>query len=367
MRLGIPKEIKNGEHRVGMTPMGVAELVLLGHEVLVEQGAGIDSGFTNQHYQEAGAKMVASAAETWDVELVVKVKEPLPQEYDFFRPGLGLFTFLHLAGAPELAAVLQEKKVQAIAYETVTLDNGSLPLLAPMSQVAGRVAMLFAAHFLQKNCMGQLPGVGKLLGGIAGIPTGLVLIIGGGNVGRHAAEVALGLGAEVVVLDQSEACLSQLNNDFKGKLRTEINHPDLLQELLPQCDVLIGSALVAGEHAPQLLSRAMIKLMKVGSVFVDVAIDQGGMSETSRVSSYADPTYEEEGVIHCCLPNLPASVPQSSTLALTMATFPYVKILAERGLAEAVLSDPALAQGKNTWDGELCHAGVIKALQAAKG
>ncbi len=367
MRLGIPKEIKNGEHRVAMTPAHVAELTALGHQLVVEHLAGFDSGFSDQAYESAGAVIEPVAAAVWDVDLVIKVKEPLPEEYAYLRPGLGLFTFLHLAGVPQLAAELMDKRVQAIAYETVTLEDGSLPLLAPMSQVAGRVAMLFAAHFLQKNCMGNVPGTGKLLGGIAGIPSGMVLIIGGGNVGRNAAEVALGLGAEVVVLDQSEACLKQLNSDFSGRLRTEINHPDLLQDLLPQCDVLIGSALVAGEHAPQLLSRAMIGLMKAGSVFVDVAIDQGGMSETSRVSSYADPTYEEGGVIHCCLPNLPASVPQSSTLALGKATFPYIKILAEQGLVEAVHTNPALAQGKNVWDGELCHAGVIKALQAAKG
>ena len=363
MRLGFPKEIKNGEHRVAITPTNVAELILSGHVVVLEQAAGMASGFSDEQYRQAGACITSSAATAWDVDLVVKVKEPLPQEYDFLRPGLGLFTYLHLASAPDLAAVLLERKVRAIAYETVTLEDGSLPLLTPMSQVAGRVSMLFAAHFLQKNCMGKLPGTGKLLGGIAGIPRAMVLIIGGGNVGRNAADVALALGAEVIILDQSEACLNQLDLEFEGRVRTEINQPDILQALLPQCDVLIGSALVAGEHAPQLLSRAMIKLMRAGSVFVDVAIDQGGISETSRVSSYDDPTYEEEGVIHCCLPNLPASVPQSSTLALGNATFPYIKMLADYGLVEAVLKNAALAQGKNSWDGELCHPGVMKALQ----
>jgi len=364
MRIGVPKEIKNGEFRVAMMPNQAAELVAQGHRVDVEAAAGIGSGFEDQSYLDAGANIVKQAVDVWNVDLVLKVKEPLPQEYTYFRAGLGLFTFLHLAGAPELTKALLKKKMCGIAYETVMLDNGSLPLLAPMSQVAGRVAMLFAAHLLQKNCMGNFAGKGMLLGGITGVGQGKVIIIGGGNVGRHAAQVAIGLGAEVVIFDQSEGCLLSLKQTFGDKVRTSLYSQENLKALLPTCDVLVGAALVAGEHAPQLLSRAMIGLMPRGSLFMDVAIDQGGMSETSRVTSYAQPTYQEEGIIHCCLPNLPAAVAQSSTQALTFATFPYVKKIAELGLEQAVLQDEALAKGVNVWDGELKHEAVRKALTA---
>ena len=313
-------------------------------------------------YKVAGAVVLEQAVDIWNVDLVVKVKEPLPAEYPYLRPQHGLFTYLHLAGEPELAEVLLKKNVRAIAYETVALPDRSLPLLAPMSQIAGRVAMLFAAHFLQKNCMGEFTGRGKLLGGINGIEQGQVIIIGGGNVGRHAAHVALGLGAEVVIFDQYESCLMSLDKAFHGALRTKLYHPEQLKKLLPTCDVLVGAALVAGEHAPALLSREMIASMQSGSLFVDVAIDQGGMSETSRVTSYDQPTYIEEGVIHCCLPNLPASVAQSSTEALGFATFPYIKALADKGLDIAIEECPALMSGVNTWDGVLKHEGVAKAL-----
>ncbi|RLL53297.1 alanine dehydrogenase [Mariprofundus sp. EBB-1] len=362
MNIGLPKEIKNGEFRVALTPLRVAALVGDGHRVVVQTLAGAGSGFTDQAYIDAGAELVDDAAYAWNVDLVVKVKEPLPQEFQYLRPELGLFTFLHLAGEPDLATELLNKNVRAIAYETVCLADGSLPLLAPMSQIAGRVAMLFAAHFLQKNCMGSFKGKGKLFGGIAGIPAARVVILGGGNVGQHAARVALGLAADVIVFDQNEHCLQHLDLLFQGQLQTQLYSKKALQEKLAGCDVLIGAALVQGEHAPELLTREMIAMMDKGSVFVDVAIDQGGMSETSRATSYDDPTYEEEGVIHCCLPNLPASVAQSSSEALGAASFPYLKELATLGLEKAIAANPALAQGVNTWDGELRHAGVIKAL-----
>jgi len=362
MKIGIPKEIKNGEFRVALTPSRVAELIHDGHHVVVQVSAGEGSGFTDQSYFDAGAELVTDTTEVWDVDLVVKVKEPLPREYQYLRPELGLFTFLHLAGEPDLAKELLDKGVRAIAYETVSLSNGSLPLLAPMSQIAGRVGMLFAAHFMQKNCMGSLIGNGKILGGIDGVTSANVVILGGGNVGQHAAHVAIGLAADVVIFDQNEQCLEHLKRLFQSNVKIKKFSSKALQQTLPTCDILIGAVLVQGEHAPELLTREMIAMMPKGSVFVDVAIDQGGMSETSRNTSYDQPTYEEEGVIHCCLPNLPASVAQSSTEALGFATLPYVKELASKGLEAAIIQNQALAMGVNTWDGELRHEGVIKAL-----
>jgi len=362
MNIGVPKEIKNGEFRVALTPSQAAKLVKQGHSVCVELDAGVGSGFSNQDYADAGAIVVERAKDAWDVDLVLKVKEPLAQEYPMLRPQLGLFTYLHLASAPALAKALLNKQVRSIAYETVTLANGSLPLLTPMSQVAGRVAMLFASQLLQKNCMGDYPGKGMLFGGITGVNQASVVIIGGGNVGRHAAQVAMGLGASVIIFDQNKACLASLDDMFKGQVQTQLYSPENLQKALPTCDVLLGAALVVGEHAPLLLSRAMIATMREDSLFMDVAIDQGGMSETSRVTSFAQPTYKEEGVIHCCLPNLPAAVAQSSTQALTFATFPYIEKIAALGLEKATLADHALAMGINTWDGELRHEGVKKAL-----
>ncbi|MDX8388505.1 MAG: alanine dehydrogenase [Ghiorsea sp.] len=365
MKVGIPKEIKNGEFRVSMVPDDAKILIEGGHQVVVESEAGVGSGFLDQDYLDVGANIVFKASEAWATDLVVKVKEPLSQEFGYLSPQLILFTYLHLAGAEVLAKELLKKQVKAIAYETVALENGSLPLLTPMSQVAGRVAMLFAAHLLQKKCMGEIAGKGILLGGISGVPQAEVVIIGGGNVGRHAAQVAVGLGAKVTVFDQNQACLNHLYELFGGKVQTELYNQELLQATLPKCDVLIGAALVVGEHAPQLLSKQMIKSMPQGSLFMDVAIDQGGMSKTSRATSYDEPTYVEQGVTHCCLPNLPASVAQSSTLALTHVTFPYVKMIADKGVEEAVAGDAPLALGVNTWDGELKHAGVKKALASA--
>jgi len=371
MRIGIPKEIKNGEHRVALTPQAVAELAAAGHELVMERGAGIDSGYPDAEYEIAGALLVGKASDAWDSELVVKVKEPLPQEYDYLNADSGLFTFLHLAAVPELTRTLIEKKTRAIAYETVELEHGGLPILAPMSKVAGRVAMLMAARLLQFGSLhggsqqGGLAGVqhkGMLMGGIRGVDPCRVVILGGGNVGRHAAHVAVGLDAEVMVLDHHEGCTSHLNELFAGRVTATLYAESDLGSILADADVVIGAALIPGEHAPELITDQMIAAMQNGTVFMDVAIDQGGISETSRVTSYDDPAYAMHGVIHSCLPNLPAAVPRSSTQALVAASLPYLKLLADEGIEKAVAHYPDLSRGINTWDGEIRHAGVRKAF-----
>jgi len=365
MVIGIPKEIKNRERRVSLTPEGAAKLTVAGHQVQIERDAGLGSGFTDADYLAAGARIVASAAEAWDAELVVKVKEPLAVEYPFLKPRLCLFTFLHLAAVPELVPVLLEQKVCAIGYETVQMNSGSLPLLAPMSHVAGRVAAQMGAYLLQAENGTPFPGKGKLMGGVDGIPAARVLIIGGGNAGRNAAEVALGMGAEVCVLDANESCVAGLRKTFGTSFRAEVFTMDAMLIELDSCDMLIGATLMVGEHAAHLLDRETLARMH-GGVFVDIAIDQGGISSSSRPTSYAEPVYVEAGVLHCCLPNLPACVPLSATRALTHATLPFVKLLAEQGIASAIQGpeevNVALRRGVNTWDGRIAHAGVARAL-----
>jgi len=361
MHIGVPKEIKNRERRVALTPANVQQLCASGHTVQVQQDAGIGSGFVDEAYLQAGATVVVTAAEAWDAELVIKVKEPQPEEYPFLCRELTLFTFLHLAAAAGLAEILIRQGVRAIAYETVQTLDGHLPLLAPMSQVAGRVAVQMGASFLQA----EVPGVphhgrGVLMGGIAGVPRAQVVIIGGGNVGEHAARAALGLGARVTVLDVRNERLAELEASLIG-LETRPLHGDGLRELLPSADLLIGAALIPGEHAPHLLDRGMIGTMPEGAVFVDVSIDQGGISETSHPTSFEAPAYVEQDVIHCCLPNLPAAVPLSSTQALTHATFPYVQMLAT-GIEQALAGNAALRRGINVWDDEIRHAAVADAL-----
>jgi len=368
MRIGVPKEIKNGEHRVALTPQGAAELVADGHEVVLERGAGIDSGYPDSEYETAGAMLVEQAGQAWDSELVVKVKEPLAQEYDYLNADTALFTFLHLAAFPELTRTLVEKRVRAIGYETVEPDHGGLPILAPMSKVAGRVAMLMAARLLQFGSLHGAPlaGVqhkGMLMGGIRGVDPCRVVILGGGNVGRHAAHVAVGLDAEVMVLDHHEGCTSYLNELFGGRVTASLYAESDLGSMLTDADVVIGAALIPGEHAPQLITNQMVAAMQNGSVFMDVAIDQGGISQTSRVTSYDEPVYAVHGVIHSCLPNLPAAVPRSSTQALVAASLPYLKELAELGMQGAINSNQALKRGVNTWDGEIMHPGVRRAFQ----
>jgi len=368
MIIGIPKEIKNRERRVSLTPERAASLTGGGHVVLVEHAAGLGSGFSDAEYLACGAQIVDTAT-AWNSPLVIKVKEPLAGEYDLLRPGGCLFTYLHLAAVPELVPVLIGKNIRAIGYETVQTADGNLPLLAPMSHVAGRVAVQIGARLLQSENGTPFPGKGKLMGGIAGVATARVLILGGGNAGKSAALVASGMGAEVCILDANAARVASLNREFAQDRETgksaEMFSPESLLSKLADCDLLIGATLMAGEHAAHLLNAEALASMN-GGVFIDIAIDQGGISETSRPTSYADPVYLEAGVLHCCLPNLPACVPLSATLALTHATFPYIQRLADEGIETAVQGvseqNLALARGVNTWDGHITHPGVAHAL-----
>ena len=355
MHIGIPTEIKDNEYRVGATPAGVQEFVHAGHIVLVQAGAGLGSGIPDEAYQEAGAKIVATANEAWSTDLVCKVKEPLPAEYGFLRPELTLFTYLHLASQPELVKVLCGSGCTAIGYETVQLTNGALPLLAPMSQVAGKMATQVGAGFLQREHGGK----GMLLGGVPGTRHGTVFILGGGNVGINAAKVAAGMGARVIIADNNPDRLTYIDDIFRGQIVTLMSTRRHIFELLPETDVLIGAALIPGARAPQLLAREQLKMMQPGSVLVDVAIDQGGMSETSRATSHSKPVYTEEGVIHYCVPNIPGSVPMTSTSALTNATLPYALKLAA-GVDAAVKTDPALALGVNIRAGKIVHPEVAR-------
>jgi len=366
MIIGVAKELKNRERRVALTPEGAAQLVAAGHVLRIERNAGKGSGFSDADYAAAGAQVLAKEA-VWQADLVVKVKEPLAEEYGFLRPQLCLFTYLHLAAEPQLVDVLLANKVRAIAYETVQTDDGGLPLLAPMSRIAGRVAAQTGAHLLQTENGTPFVGKGVLMGGD---PPAKVMIIGGGHAGRAAASVACGMGADVCIFDVSAVCVADLNKTFVKNMiggHCEARFFDMnactVDEwavALNDCDVLIGAALIVGEHAPQLLQARHLARMG-GGVFVDIAIDQGGMSATSRPTSYAEPVYVEAGVLHCCLPNLPAAVPVSATHALTAATLPWLQKLADTGIA-AAMCDPTLARGVNTWDGQLVHRGVAHAL-----
>lgn len=359
MRIGIPREIKNREHRVALTPDGARALVSRGHQVFIEQQAGRDSGFEDAAYEDAGAE-ITDAAKAWSADMVVKVKEPLASEYEYLRPGLILFTYLHLAAAPELAQALMRRRVLAIGYETVQEDDGSLPLLAPMSRVAGRLAVQLGVRFLQRENGTPYPGLGRLPGGIAHVPACQVLILGGGNVGQHAASAAAGLGARVTVLEADPERIAYLRKAFPAIDVDEYSRARLVG-MLGATQLLIGAALIPGAHAPGLLCGEDIACMPRGSVFVDVAIDQGGISESSRPTSYEEPVYVEHGVLHCCLPNLPAAVPASSTMALTGATLSYVMRLAEAGV-EALDTDAPLARGVNVRDGRIVHRAVADSL-----
>jgi len=362
MRIGVPREIKNHEHRVAMIPAGVGMLVADGHQVMVQTGAGADSGFSDNDYIAAGASMVKFARDAWACDLVVKVKEPLAAEYGFLRSNLVLFTFLHLAAVPELATVLLENKVCAIAYETVQLNDGSLPILARMSQVAGRVAAQLAVRFLQKENGTPFPGKGILAGGVPGSPPASVLILGAGNVGLNAADALAGLGANVVVLEARRSRVHSLQSSLHENVSVLHFSDQSLHRQLPGCDILIGAALVPGQHAPGLLKRDDLQKMQAGSVFIDVAIDQGGISETSRPTTYEAPVYVEEGVIHCCLPNLPGSVPLTSTMALTDTSLPYIQLIANHGVDGAIQLDTAISRGINIRGGKIVHPGVARSL-----
>jgi len=359
MVIGIPKEIKNNEYRVGIVPSGVEELVRDGHEVRIESRAGVGSGITDDDFRAAGADSVPKAGDVWKgSDLVMKVKEPLSAEYGLMRDGQLLFTFLHLAPLPDLGRVLLDKRIRAVAYETIQLADGSLPLLAPMSQVAGKMAVQLGAAFLQR----EKGGMGILLGGVPGTKHGRIVIIGGGAVGINAAKVAYGLGAEVVIIDINHARLSYIDDVFDGKVVTLMSNRRNIREAAATCDMLVGAVLVVGAKAPHLVDRDVLRGMKPGSVFVDVAIDQGGISPTSRPTSHADPVYEEEGVIHYCVPNIPGSVPMTSTYALTNVTLPYCRKLASADLATTLRADPSLARGVNTWDGQVTCAPVAEAF-----
>jgi len=356
MIIGIPKEVKDNEYRVSLTPGGTETLTQAGHQVVVQAGAGEGSGFPDGEYAEAGAKIVSDAAQIWNqAEMVMKVKEPLSQEFGFLREDLLLYTYLHLAAEPEVTKQLIERKVTSIAYETVQLSNGSLPLLTPMSEVAGRMAVQVAAHYLEKMNGGR----GKLLGGVPGVRPADVVIIGGGTVGINAAMIALGMGAHVTIIDINADRLRYLDEVLHGKnLTTLSSNPRNIADSVRHADVVIGGVLLPGAKAPHLVTREMIKAMNPGSVIVDVAVDQGGCIETTRPTSHSDPVFVVDGIIHYCVTNMPGAVPRTSTYALSNATLPYAFKLANLGFVEAVKSDSALAKGVNTYVGHVTCDGV---------
>lgn len=350
MIIGVPKEVKDHESRVGVTPAGVRALVETGHKVLVETHAGDLSAFTDDDYQAAGAEIVGAAADVWGhAEMVVKVKEPVEKEYLFFRDGLVLFTYLHLAPLPELTAQLLAKKVTGIAYETIRDRAGTLPLLTPMSEVAGRMSVQVGASYLEKERGGR----GVLLGGVPGVPPANVCIIGGGIVGTNAAKIALGMGAKVTLVDLNLNRLRELDDIFNGRLYTLASNSYNVSHAVREADLVIGGVLIPGAAAPKIVTKAMVATMKKGSVIVDVAIDQGGCIETARPTTHSDPAYEVNGVVHYCVTNMPAAVPNTSTLALTNATFPYVLRLAKQGAKGAILTDDGIRDGVNTYAGTL--------------
>jgi len=359
MKIGVPKEIKIHEYRVGLVPAGVRELVDAGHQVLVQSGAGAGIGLDDSHYQAAGASIAPRAADVFAAaDLIVKVKEPQLAECKLLRSGQTLFTYLHLAADREQAEALKASGATAIAYETVTAPDGSLPLLTPMSEVAGRMSVQVGANCLQK----ANGGFGVLLGGVPGVPPAKVVILGGGVSGTHAAEMAVGLRADVTVVDRSVKRLRELSSIFASQLNTVYSTAHAIEELVRDADLVIGAVLIAGAAAPKLVTRAMVKTMKPGAVLVDIAIDQGGCFETSRPTTHAEPTYVLDGVVHYCVTNMPGAVPRTSTFALTNATLPYVKALADHGWKQAVANDAGLARGLNVHAGQLTHEAVASAL-----
>ena len=358
MIVGVPKEIKVREYRVGMVPGAVKSLVDAGHRVLVEAGAGVGSGLPDADYARAGAEMVASADEVWKrAEMVVKVKEPIAPEYARMQEGQIVYTYFHLAGVdPELTRVLLKKKVSAVAYETIQLDDGSLPLLRPMSEVAGKMSIQVGAACLEKEHGGK----GILLGGVPGVRRGRVAIIGGGVVGTCAAKVAVGMGAEVTILDINQAQLAYLDDVFLGRVTVLSSDPETVARSVREADLVVGGVLIPGGKAPKLVPESLIREMSPGSVVVDVAVDQGGCIETCKPTTHDHPTYVVHGVVHYCVANMPGAVPQTSTFALTNVTRPYAKRIADQGLVEAVRSDKALARGVNTYGGSVTYEAVAR-------
>lgn len=359
MIIGIPKEIKNNENRVSLSPSGVHALVEQGHTVIVEKSAGLGSYFEDVDYTEAGASIVNEQAEVWNVDMVMKVKEPLEEEFQYFKEGLILFTYLHLANEEKLTRALLENKVVGIAYETVQLPDRTLPLLTPMSEIAGRMSAQIGAEFLQK----YKGGMGILLGGVPGVSKGRVSIIGGGQAGTNAAKIALGLGADVTILDVNPKRLQELEDLFDGRVHTIMSNPLNIEQSVKDSDLVIGAVLIPGAKAPNLVTEDMVKEMRDGAVIVDIAIDQGGIFETTdRISTHDDPTYKKHGVVHYAVANMPGAVPRTSTIALNNATLPYAQQLASKGYLKAVQDNHALSLGLNTINGELTNKGVAEAL-----
>ncbi len=358
MYIGIPKEIKNNENRVAITPAGVIALTKAGHHVTVETEAGIGSGFEDIDYREAGATIATDVAVVWNQEMVMKVKEPLSSEYTYFREGLILFTYLHLAAEPELTKALKDSGVTAIAYETV-VDRGTLPLLTPMSEVAGRMASQIGAQILEKPKGGK----GILLGGVPGVKRGKVTIIGGGVVGTNAAKIAMGLGADVTILDLSAERLRQLDDIFGNAINTLMSNPLNIAQAVKEADLVVGAVLIPGAKAPKLVTEEMVKSMTPGSVLVDVAIDQGGIIETvDHITTHDNPTYEKHGVVHYAVANMPGAVPRTSTIALTNVTIPYAIQIANKGVTAAIQSNPALEKGLNVANGAITYEAVARDL-----
>ncbi len=361
MRIGVPKEIKVHEYRVGLVPAGVRELVADGHQVIVESDAGNGIGATDLHYRAAGATIANSATEVFSsADLIVKVKEPQLAECQQLRRGQVLFTYLHLAADPVQARALMDSGVTAVAYETVTAADGSLPLLVPMSEVAGRMSIQVAANGLQK----ANGGLGMLLGGVPGVAPAKVLVLGGGVAGTNAIEMAVGMRAEVTVMDRSVKRLRELSALFGNQVKTVYSTAEAIEQLVVNADVVIGSVLVAGSAAPKLVTRAMLKLMKPGAVMVDIAIDQGGCFESSRPTTHAEPTFVLDGVVHYCVTNMPGAVPRTSTYALCNATLPYVRAIAKFGAQQAMERDKHLAAGLNVHEGNIMHTAVAHDLGA---
>ncbi len=358
MLVGVPKEVKDHEYRVAMTPAGVQQLIEYGNDVLVQQGAGEGSRFTDEQYEAVGAKIVPTADDAWSAEMVVKVKEPVASEYDFLRSDLLLFTYLHLAAEEALTRRMIESGVTGIAYETVEAPDGSLPLLTPMSEVAGRMAVQVGAHFLERPHFGR----GMLLGGVAGVPGANVVIIGGGVVGTNAAHIALGMDANVVILDTNLDRLRFLEHVLHGRLTTVASNSYNIAEAVQDADLVVGGVLIPGALAPRLVTREMISTMRDGSVIADVAVDQGGCVETIRVTTHSNPTYIVDGVVHYGVANMPGAVPRTSTLALSNATLPYVLKLAGKGAEAAMAADPGLDKGLNIYSGNVTYAAVAEAF-----
>lgn len=359
MRIGVPTEIKVRENRVALVPDGVRELVREGHEIRVQAGAGRGIGLDDTVYREAGARVVADATAVFrDSELIVKVKEPQPEECRRLRPEQTLFTYLHLAADPMQADLLKASGATAIAYETVRGADGTLPLLTPMSEVAGRMSVQVGAHCLEQHA----GGAGVLLGGVPGVAPGRVVVLGGGVAGSNAAEMAVGLGADVTIVDLSAKRLRELSERFGGRVKTAVSTSTRIAELVRDADLVVGAVLVPGDAAPKLVTRDMLTAMRPGSVLVDIAIDQGGCFETSRPTSHEEPTFVEEGVVHYCVTNMPGAVARTSTFALCNATLPYVRALANEGVAAAIAGDPGLAEGVNVRAGEIVHPAVAAGL-----